>query len=160
MESIATSGYRFSLAVLCALLVLLSLFPAINLSLFHSLNQPFSGFSAILWANITNLGDGLVATVLGIAIFSRIPRHLAAVFLSVIIVGILVQIKKYGFNYLPGTDWLGLRPAGRLGEEAIKIQYPANHGWMIVVGPVQKASVKPVVRLIDAEIDGRGNKQM
>ena len=124
MESIATPGYRFSVAVLCALLVLLWVFPALNLSLFHSLNQPVSGFSSILWANITNLGDGLLAVGLGISIFSRIPRHLTAVFLSAIIVGILVQLKKYGFNYLPWVDWLALRPAGQLGEEAINILGP------------------------------------
>lgn len=112
------------MAVLFALLLVLLVFPALNLSLFHGLNQYGTAAAAVLWANITNLGDGLLATGIGIAIFSRIPRNLAAVFLSVIVVGILVQVGKYGFNYIPGMDVLGLRPAGVLGADAINIVGP------------------------------------
>lgn len=145
MRSIATSGYRVTLGVLFAILAVLVVSPSLNVALFHALNGLATPGTEAFWANITNLGDGLLASGIGIAIFSRLPRNLAAIFLSVIIVGLLVQLGKYGFNYIPGMDVMGLRPAGRLGEDAINIIGPTLEHYSFPSGHSAAAATMATV---------------
>ena len=122
MLSTVSPGYRLSIVVLVLLTLILLLFsdvwggalPDANGALFGVLNAPVGHVGTVIWANLTNMGDGLLATVIGIAIFSRIPRSLLAVFLSVIIVGLLVNLAKIVVSALPVFEILELRPAGRL----------------------------------------------
>jgi membrane-associated phospholipid phosphatase/putative flippase GtrA len=124
MLSTVHLAYRLSIALLLLLTVMLLLFsgvsglglPDINGFLFEALNAAVGPYGEIFWANLTNLGDGLLATVIGIAIFARIPRSMLAVFLSVIIVGLSVNIAKIFFNAFAVFEVLELRPVGRLLE--------------------------------------------
>ncbi len=158
MRSIATSGYRITMGVLLALMVFLLLFPAVNTALFTTLNQFATPGSADFWANITNLGDGLLATGIGIAVFSRISRNLAVVFLNVILVGLFVQIGKYGFNYIPGLDALGLRPVGRLGIDAVNVIGPALEHYSFPSG--HSAAAASVATIICLKIPSRSIRAM
>ena len=116
--------YRLTMALLALAALLLLLFssvwgiglPDLNGFLFNRLNTELGSYDGIVWANLTNLGDGLMVTVLGIAIFSRIPRDLLTVFLCVIIVGLLVNIGRKMFSALPLFEILELRPASRMAQ--------------------------------------------
>ncbi len=123
MHSIVTPGYRIAMGLLLVLMAILLLSADLNHGLFVALNSLGTPRAAVFWANVTNLGDGLLATGIGIAIFSRLSRNLASVFITVILVGLLVQLAKYGFNNLP-WDNLGLRPVGRLGLDAVNVIGP------------------------------------
>lgn len=114
MRSIATPGYRVTMAVLFAVTVILLWSADLNHWLFRWLNSLKSPDSTLFWSNITNLGDGLLATGIGIAIFSRLPRNLAAVFLTVLLAGLLVQLGKYAVG-LFAPELLFLRPITALG---------------------------------------------
>ena len=111
----AHSAYGVTAAIMLAMTLLLLIWPPLNLALFQLLNGGLSPAGQALWANLTNLGDALLATALGIAIFARTPQQLVHVFLSVIIVGLLVHMGKSLFNYFPVFDTLQSRPVGRLG---------------------------------------------
>jgi membrane-associated phospholipid phosphatase len=110
-------GYRLTIALLLLLTAVLLAFPALDRWLFDALNVDLGPTGEIVWANLTNLGDGLVATVFGIALFARSPRLLLLVFLSVIVVGLLANLGKELFNTLTLFETLQLRPFGRLGLE-------------------------------------------
>lgn len=148
MRSIVTSGYQVALGILLVAMAVLLVWPQLNTSLFALLNQFATSGSAVFWANVTNLGDGLLATVVGVAIFSRISRNLAAVFVTVILVGLLVQLGKYGFNYIPGLDNLGLRPVGRMGEGMVNVIGPTLEHYSFPSGhSAAAASVATIICL-------------
>lgn len=123
MRTIIGPGYRFTLGLLILTTLLLAVLPGVNESLFHWLNGFATPASATFWANVTNLGDGLLATVVGVALFSRLPRNLASMFMTAVVVGLLVQVGKHAFNRL-GIESLDLRPVGRLGIDAVNVIGP------------------------------------
>lgn len=124
MTAAVPTGYKITIGFFFVLALVLAFVPGLNHDLFVILNSWASPATAALWANLTNLGDGLLAICIGVAIFSRLPKSLAAMFASVIIVGIVIQLAKYGFNYIPGLDAYGARPVGRLGLEAVNVIGP------------------------------------
>lgn len=125
MNSLVPTGYKIAIGFFFVLTLVLLLVPGLNESLFHTLNHwSTTPTSDAIWANLTNLGDGLLAICIGIAIFSRLPKSLAAMFMSVIVVGVFIQLAKYGFNYIPGINEMGLRPVGRLGLDAVNVIGP------------------------------------
>jgi len=123
MHTIVRPWYRFSLALLLLATLVLLLAPGLNEALFHWLNGFARPGADAFWANVTNLGDGLLATGIGVAVFSRLPRNIACMFVSVIVVGLLVQVGKHGFNLL-GIEAFDLRPAARLGPDAVNVIGP------------------------------------
>ncbi len=122
------------MGVLFALVVVLLWSYDLNLWLFHWLNSFATPDKVLLWSNVTNLGDGLLAAGIGIAVLSRLPRNLAAVFLNIVLVGLLVQLGKHAAN-LFSPDALNLGPIGDLGLDAInrigssheKFGFPSGH---------------------------------
>ena len=121
------------MSVLAALLALLLWSHELNAWLFHWLNGFAAPDAALVLLNITNLGDGLVATGVGIAVFSRLPRNLAAVFLNILVVGLLVQLAKFGAHtFSPG--WLDLRPVASLGLDAVNLLGPDQESYSFPSG--------------------------
>jgi membrane-associated phospholipid phosphatase/putative flippase GtrA len=152
MRLIASPGYRFTMAVLLALVAILLGLPALNLSLFETLNTLATPGTAVFWANITNLGDGLLASCIGIAVFSRLSRNLTTVFVTVILVGLLVQLAKYGFNNLPWES-VSLRPVGRLGLDAVNVIGPKLEHYSFPSG--HSAAAATVATIICLKIPSR-----
>ncbi len=121
------------MSVLVALSALLLWSDAVNTWLFHWLNGFAAPSTAMLWLNITNLGDGLLATGIGIAVFSRLPRNLAVVFLNILVVGLLVKLGKFGAHiFSPG--WLDLRPVASLGLDAVNLLGPDQDSYSFPSG--------------------------
>ncbi len=152
MGSIVTPGYRITMGVLLVLMVILLMSADLNRGLFAALNSLGTPEAAVFWANITNLGDGLLATGIGIAVFSRISRNVASVFVTVILVGLLVQLAKYGFNSLP-WDNLGLRPVGRLGLDAVNVIGPKLEHYSFPSG--HSAAAASMATLICLKVPSR-----
>ncbi len=152
MRSIATSGYRFTISVLVALLILLFWSDALNTRLFHWLNDFAVPQTAVLWLNITNMGDGLLATGLGIAVFSRLPRNLAAVFLNILVVGLLVQVGKFcAHTFSP--DGLDLRPLASLGLDAVNLLGPDQESYSFPSG--HSAAAAALATLVCLKVPSR-----
>ncbi len=123
MRSIATPGYRFTMGVLFTLMAGLLWSSELDRWLFGWLNSFGTEDRAILWSNITNLGDGLLATGIAIAMFSRLPRNLATVFVNLILVGLLVQLAKHGVDLLAPREMI-FRPIAALGPDTVNVIGP------------------------------------
>jgi len=76
------------------LYIVLVLFPDLNIALFYAINKLAGSADAIVWLNITHLGDGLLLACLAIILLSKNRSHLAAAMISSLLLAIVMQIIK------------------------------------------------------------------
>ena len=105
--------------------------PARNTALFLWINETGNRIPALLWENITTLGDGLVATVLLVVFFSKRPALLRGGLVAAILVSLLSRALKWGFD--------AERPAAMLDHSLFEIigptlshsSFPSGHTMAI-----------------------------
>ena len=101
---------------LLAIGTLIAAEPATNEQLFLWINRIGNELPGLFWENVTTIGDGLVATVLLVVLFSHHPSLLRAGFVAAILASILSRALKWTFD----AD----RPAAILDHDLFEIIGP------------------------------------